>query len=287
MIDTFYKNPDLHMHTNCSDGKVTPEELMDKVRAAGLDIFALTDHDATEGCDVIRSLLKDGDPVFIDGIEFSCEDETGKCHILGYGIDKKNENIILHCNEAKKNRNTKATQRIEVLRTEYGFDFTQEDIDGILANKKPGKPHIADCMVNKGFVGTVDEAFEILNPIKVDIKGILPELAIRMTLEAGGIPVLAHAPLGDGSKGCHLTDEETGCRVKRFTEYGLKGLECYYSAFTPEQKALMLSLAEEYNLLITAGSDYHGEGRHNTYLGNTNTPDTSELIPFFNTVLNK
>ena len=89
-----YQKPDLHMHSVYSDGTDTPELLLRNVRAAGLDIFALTDHDTAEGCAAVRALLRPGDPVFIGGVEFSCRDGRGKYHVLGYGFDAYSETYV-------------------------------------------------------------------------------------------------------------------------------------------------------------------------------------------------
>ena len=86
-----FQKPDLHMHSVYSDGTDTPESLLQNVRAAGLDLFALTDHDTAEGGAAVRALLRPGDPAFIGGVEFSCRDGRGKYHVLGYGFDAYKE----------------------------------------------------------------------------------------------------------------------------------------------------------------------------------------------------
>ena len=85
---------DLHMHSTVSDGTDTPEELLARVQEAGIELFALTDHDALKGCDMIRKARKPGDPQFLNGVEFSCRDELGKYHILGYGYDPDSPSIL-------------------------------------------------------------------------------------------------------------------------------------------------------------------------------------------------
>lgn len=93
---------DLHMHSNISDGTDTPEELLSKIRQEKIDVFSLTDHDDIEGCESIRKKITDKDPFFINGVEFSCMDENGKYHILGYDFIPQSPDIIRLVSEAKK-----------------------------------------------------------------------------------------------------------------------------------------------------------------------------------------
>ena len=98
---------DLHMHTTVSDGTDSPEGILDKVRSAGLALFSVTDHDAVKGCRIIQALLTPDDPAFLTGVEFSCKDEEGKYHILGYGFDPEAEPI---CRVVEKGHNAEENQ---------------------------------------------------------------------------------------------------------------------------------------------------------------------------------
>ena len=119
-----FQKPDLHMHSVYSDGTDTPESLLQNVRAAGLDLFALTDHDTAEGCAAVRALLRPGDPVFIGGVEFSCRDGRGKYHVLGYGFDADRPAIRETVAYAHHSRILKMQNRFGYLRERYGFTFT-------------------------------------------------------------------------------------------------------------------------------------------------------------------
>ena len=114
---------DLHMHSRVSDGTDTPEELLENVKKAGMDIFSLTDHDAAKGCVEIRSLLREGDPVFIPGVEFSCKDEKGKYHILGFGYEPGSDSIEKVVGRGHAFRMKKVLGRIEFLKERFGFIF--------------------------------------------------------------------------------------------------------------------------------------------------------------------
>ena len=124
---------DLHMHTTMSDGTDTPQEIIGKVRDAGIGIFSVTDHDAIKGCNMIKEVLKADDPVFITGVEFNCRDEEGKYHILGYGYDPEAEAINRVVDMGHGYRMEKVTARLDFLKEEFGFEFPKDDVDALLA----------------------------------------------------------------------------------------------------------------------------------------------------------
>ena len=120
-----FQKPDLHMHSVYSDGTDTPEILLQNVRAAGLDLFALTDHDTAEGGAAVRALLRPGDPAFIGGVEFSCRDGRGKYHVLGYGFDAEKPSIRAAADFAHHTRILKMQNRFGYLARRFGFTFTE------------------------------------------------------------------------------------------------------------------------------------------------------------------
>lgn len=279
-----FARPDLHMHSLYSDGTDTPGSLLRNVRAAGLDIFALTDHDTAEGCAAVRRLLGPGDPAFLEGIEFSCRDDRGKYHMLGYCFDAEKPSIREAVDFAHHSRILKMRNRFVYLQEKFGFTFTEQERAELMALKNPGKPHFAAMMLKKGYVQTKDEGFEVFSGYRDTEPSLSPEEAIDAILRAGGIPVLAHGILADGSG--DLTAQEIGQRVERFKAAGLIGLECYYSTFTLRQKEIMLALAERNDLLITAGSDYHGTNK-TVALGQTNQPDPARMQRFYQAVADR
>lgn len=284
MKKSTYEKPDLHMHSVYSDGTDTPRTLLRCVRRAGLDLFALTDHDTAEGCAAVRALLREGDPAFIGGVEFSCKDEWGKYHMLGYGFDGSKPAIREAVAFSHHSRILKMQNRFGYLKEKYGFTFTDEERAELLALKNPGRPHFVAMMLKKGYVRTKDEGFEAFEGYHGSEPSLSPEEAIDAILRSGGIPVLAHGILADGAK--KLTEEEITARVERFRAAGLMGLECYYSTFTPRQKEIMLDLADRFGLLVTAGSDYHG-GNKQIMLGQTNDPDPARLQGFYDAIADR
>ena len=266
---------DLHMHSTVSDGTDTPEELLQRVREAGITLFALTDHDAVKGCGMIRKALRPGDPALLNGVEFSCRDEEGKYHILGYQYDPESEAIRQIVEAGHQMRIRKVKARLEALRTAFGFSLPEEEIRRLFALDNPGKPHIGNLMVKYGYAETKNQAIrEYINKAQIRSEYLRPEDAIRGILAGGGIPVLAHPAFGSGEQ--MIIGDEMDRRLRRLTEFGLQGLECFYSGFTPELRAEELGFAEKYGLYVTAGSDYHGKNKQ-VCLGDTGLSEAPEM----------
>ena len=254
------KGVDLHMHTSISDGTDSPEEILLRVKEAGIGLFSVTDHDALKGSRIIPPLLRKGDPRFLSGAEFSCKDEKGKYHILGYGYDPEAAATRDVVEYAHRLRIMKVTARLDYLKSEFGFEFPPEELEALMALDNPGKPHIGNLMVKYGFAGSRETAIrEYIDRAQFPGGFLRPEAAILGILESDGVPVLAHPAYGDGDQ--LILGEEMDERVRRLMEYGLKGLECFYSGFTGKLSRQMLSLAERYGLYVTCGSDYHGRNK--------------------------
>ena len=281
MMKFEFENPDLHIHSSFSDGSESPKELLDNIRKSKIDIFALTDHDSYLGCDEVRKYLRADDPFFISGVELSCKDDMGKYHILGYGYDVNKPAVVQAINKTHKMRMEKAKNRLVFLSKEYGFIFNDADKEYLLSLKNPGKPHFAEMMLKYGYIEKKEQGFEILSHYRGNEGGLSAEEAIDAILASNGIPVLAHGILGDGSK--QLSKEKISCVVSKFKKFGLMGLECYYSGYSEEQESIMIELSEKNNLLITAGSDYHGS-KKTVKLGDTHNPDKEKMKKYYKAV---
>lgn len=251
---------DLHMHTTVSDGTDSPEQIVARVREAGITLFSVTDHDAVKAGRIIPPLLAEGDPAFITGAEFSCRDGEGKYHILGYGYDPDVETMRELVETGHRLRIGKVRARLDFLKKEFGFSFPEEDLRRLFELDNPGKPHIANLMVRLGYAENKDQAIrEYINRIRFRNEYFRPEQAIGAILGGGGIPVLAHPSYGDGDQ--LVLGEEMDARLRRLMGFGLQGVEAFYSGFTPRLCREMLSFAERYGLYVTAGSDYHGQNK--------------------------
>ena len=268
---------DLHMHTTISDGTDTPSEILAHAKETGLQLFAVTDHDAVRACGQIQKILGEGDPLFLNGIEFSCRDEDGKYHVLGYGYDADAEAMKNIVEKGHGFRMKKTHARLDFLKEAFGFEFPENDVTELLARDNPGKPHIANLMVKLGYVKTKEEGIQdYINKRRFHNAYIRPEEAIESILASGGIPVLAHPYYGSGSE--LIIGEEMDARLAKLVGYGLRGLEAYYSGFTPKLIKEVLRFAEKYDLYVTAGSDYHGTNKLVT-MGDTNLDAVSEGSP--------
>ena len=266
---------DLHMHSKVSDGTDTPGELLENVKNAGIGIFALTDHDATKGCETMLSHLREGDPVFIPGVEFSCKDEKGKYHILGFGYEPGSASIGKVVDKGHSFRMKKVLGRIEFLKERFGFTFPQEEIDALLALDNPGKPHIGNLMVKYGYAESRRQAIqEFIDQLHFKAEYFRPEDVIAGILESGGIPVLAHPTYGSGDQ--LIIGDELDGRLRRLKEYGIKGIEACYSGFTDKMRDELLDYAERLDFYVTAGSDYHGTNKL-IALGDTATDDLQDM----------
>lgn len=251
---------DLHMHTTVSDGTNTPQQIARIVREAGIGLFSITDHDAIKGACEIAGELTAGDPGFITGVEFSCKDSEGKYHILGYGYDPQGRSINDLVEMGHSYRVDKVYARIDFLEKEFGFTFPEEKLGWLFAQDNPGKPHIGNMMVEEGFAKSKEDAINnYLNKLTYRGKYVKPEEAIEGILKSGGIPILAHPSYGDGDQ--LILGEDMDKRLNRLMEMGIKGIEAFYSGFTPRINKELLGLADKYSLYVTAGSDYHGKNK--------------------------
>lgn len=266
---------DLHIHTNVSDGTDSPEELLHIVKKEGIDVFSVTDHDAVKAALIINNIRRDGDPLFIPGAEFSCKDENGKFHILGYGYDPSHSSIERLIKHGHDLRMKKVTARLDFLKSELGIDFPEEEIVRLLSLDNPGKPHIANLMVKFGYADSKEQAIkEKIDLIHFRNEYVRPEEAITSIIEGGGIPVLAHPFYGSGDE--LILGDEMEERIKYLMGFGLRGIEAFYSGFTSKLRDGALKLAEKFDLLVTAGSDYHGTNKM-VSLGDTGLDGLSEL----------
>ena len=148
---------DLHIHTTVSDGTDRPQEIVGLVSGAGIGLFSVTDHDSVKASVIIRGLLKKGDPAFLTGAEFSCRDDGGKYHILGYGYDPDAEAMRAFAGKAHGMRMRKVEKRLNALEAEFGISFPREEVDRLLKMDNPGKPHIGNLMVKYGFANSQEE----------------------------------------------------------------------------------------------------------------------------------
>ena len=262
------KKVDLHMHSTASDGSDPIPMLRDKIIEAGLSAFAVTDHDTIDGAMQMKTMVPAG-VRFYPGIEFSCESPVKKCHILGYCCDERDPAFQEALELGRTLRQDKLERRLTFLKERFGIVLTGGEMDWLLSHQSPGKPHLGRILLNRGMASTLTEAIETyVSPCKGGKDRIPADVAISAILHAGGVPVWAHPLGGEGER--RLTGEEVTAQLKTLAGYGIRGLECFYSRYTAEESAGLRQLAEEYHLLVSGGSDYHGKNKVNITLGKLN-----------------
>lgn len=255
---------DLHTHTTASDGTMSPSELVTHASNEGLSAISITDHDTTSGLAEGMETAKDLGIEFLAGVEISAHVDEGTLHILGYLFDL-GETPLKHAlqwmREQRIERNRLLIEKLQAL----GLDVELSEVAAISGEGIVARPHFAQVMIEKGFVSSYNEAFSrylgssgaaYIPKVRMD-----PHRAIAAILESGGIPVLAH-PI-DLTADILLLEEY----VKRLKEYGLQGLEVYYSTHTSRQIEACTSLADDYHLVKTGGTDFHGSRKPDIRLG--------------------
>lgn len=253
---------DLHLHTNASDGTWTPEALIENVIRAGIDVFAVTDHDSVENVILTADLATDTDLKFIRGVEVNTTENGHIFHILGYNIDPENKSL----NEILiKNRSVMEERDRRCINILHGMDYPVA-LDEFLAyenNRERGGWKALNYAVDKGLCQNHKEYFRLFGEKRsgLGIEGCAkPERAILAIKEAGGIPVLAHP--GSGLYGDN--PRET---VSLAIEIGVEGVECFHPENGDDATEYCLDLCRKKGLYITGGSDCHGTFVKERWLG--------------------
>ncbi len=261
---------DLHSHSTASDGSLTPLEILALAGKTGLKAISITDHDTIDG---VLEILKHPPCTcleFITGVEISCEpppgfEDLGSIHLLGYGFsvyDKKLTAILNSAKAARIQRNPKIIEELNRL----GFKISMEQVQNRFGADQTGRPHIAELMKELGYVETFDEAFDKYlgkgKPAYVEKYKVSCEEAIKVILGAGGIPVLAHPGLLS-----FAGSDQIEFFFDILIQYGLGGLEVYYTDHSEPVTSFYETLCARKNLIATGGSDFHGSFNEGVFLG--------------------
>jgi predicted metal-dependent phosphoesterase TrpH len=255
---------DLHAHTTASDGTLSPAELVDLAEQAGLKALAVTDHDTLDGLPEALARGKEISIEVIPGVEISAEFKPGTMHILGYLIDYQSGPLadkLERLQQARRDRNPQIVAKLNGL----GMEISMDEIVARAGGGQIGRPHFAKVLMDKGYVGSVQEAFDRYlakgGAAYVDKFRFTPQEAIELIHRAGGVAVLAH-PFT-----LRLSDEDLDSTLADFKDAGLDGLEVYYSEHTPDMSRAYVALAEKYSLAPSGGSDFHGNNKDKIKLG--------------------
>jgi predicted metal-dependent phosphoesterase TrpH len=255
---------DLHTHTNFSDGSFSPTALVELAHQKNVEVLAITDHDTTEGLTEAMETAQGLPLELIPGIELSTEFQGRETHMLGYFIDPANSQFQTRLERLRATRLDRIhhiLDRLHILNVEISL----AEVEHVAGSGTIGRPHIAQILIEKGYVNGMKEAFERFLGSRgaAYVRRMVPEAAeiIRWITDAGGIPILAH-PYWEG-----LNADETVGSCRTLVDEGLQGLEVFYGTFSARQISLNLHLARQFELLITGGSDFHGTFKPDISIG--------------------
>ena len=262
---------DLHTHSKASDGYQSPTDLVSLAAHAGLDVFALTDHDSASGWVEAAEAAHDEGISLVRGMEISTKWEGAGVHLLAYLLDPTYEPLAAELSLVLEGRDSRLELIVDQL-SANGLDLTVAEVqEQAGAAAAIGRPHIADVMVAKGMVANRDEAFarwlDIGTPGYVERYATSVDEMIGLVNAAGGVAVIAH-PWSRESR--RVLTAQTVAHLK---DCGLAGIEVDHYDHDRGDRQRLRALATELDLIVTGSSDYHGAGRTNDHLGCNLTAD--------------
>ncbi|MBN9494261.1 PHP domain-containing protein [bacterium] len=257
---------DFHLHSTASDGVQTPSWVIGTAFARGVQVLALSDHDTTAGLDEAAAAAKEAGLRLIPGLELSTDLGKADVHLLAYGFDRTSKPLQDFLQWQRDGRIGRTRRIVEIL-AEQGMPLDVARVFEIAGEATVGRPHVARALLEKGYVASVQEAFDLWlgngKPGDVDRPKLEPADAIRVVHENGGVVFVAH-PVFIG--------EDYAAAIEQLRAWGADGIETYYKHYDPATVAAHAALAARLGMAASGGSDYHG-------LGN---PDDREIgdIPF-------
>ena len=243
---------DLHIHSTASDGKFSPEAIVSKAAALGLTVIALADHDSVDGIAPALEAAKAFPNLrVIPGVEISTDMPSGEAHVLGYFIDYTSDELKSALDRFRSSRQRRAQGMIARLH-DLGINVDWQRVQEIAGDGAIGRPHIAQAMLEKGYITSIREAFTGYigrdGPAYVEREKMTPAEAVALIVRSNGLPVLAHP----------FTIDDPEAMIIKLKAAGLVGIEAYYNGYTADEIKSLVSLADRHRLIATGGSDYHG-----------------------------
>ena len=247
---------DLHIHTYYSDGVFSPEKIVDTAIDVGLQAIAITDHDNVLAYDVAQKYIKDNHLEnkieIIKGVEINTLYKNNEVHILGYFMNTEDKDFVELLKAQQQARIKQTKEIIALLAKKEGIKIKFEDIKKLVAaGGSIGRPHIARAITSAGGTANVMDAYAKYihddSPVYVQRKTVTPFDAVEIIYDAGGVPVIAHP---------HDLDIAESL-IKELMNYGLRGIEAYHRKHSPACVEYFSSMAENFGLIVTGGSDFH------------------------------
>ena len=255
---------DLHLHTNYSDGLLTPTQVVTHARKEGLNAVGIVDHDTIDG---ITEAVESGSRIGVEivpGVELSAQYEGKDIHILGYYFDPHNPRIMEYLERFRKERYRRAAKMIQNL-NQLGIQLTLEEVEQHSSGGTIGRPHLAEVLMEKGYVETFQEAFQryigYRSKAYEEKYKIAPDEAIALISEARGLSFLAHP-------GYYISDEI----IFHFVKAGLDGIEIVHPNINEHRTTHLQKLVQNHGLLVCGGSDCHGGRDGNIRMGKWRVP---------------
>ena len=243
---------DLHIHSTASDGRLSPSEIVRKSAELGLTVVAIADHDSVNGmAEALKAAKAYPGLKVIPAVEINTDVPHGEAHILGYFIDFTDRELNTTLEQLRDSRRLRAQKMIAKL-AKLGIHINWGRVQEIAGAGTIGRPHLAQAMLEKGYIASIKEAFTKYigkdGPAYVEREKITPVGAVELILRASGLPVLGHP--------FTINDPET--MIIELKRAGLVGIEAYYKDYNSDQVSELVDLAGRYNLITTGGTDYHG-----------------------------
>ena len=253
---------DLHLHTTASDGVYTPAQLVQKAADAGFAFIAVTDHDSVEGLAEAQETGRRLGVRVLPGVELGCTAHR-EVHVLGYGFDPADPVLAGFCRGRVLEREARAEEMVRRLCAAgkpVSMDRVRELAHGVIA-----RPHIARALVEAGHAASVKDAFDRYlcqgRPTYVPREKVSVGEGVRLIEQAGGVAVLAH-PME-----MKMGETMMESLVEEWKAQGLAGVEVYHPSAANNHAAFLLSMARRLGLIVTGGSDFHGEAVRKTGIG--------------------
>ncbi len=243
---------DLHSHSLASDGQHAAAQVAERAHAAGVAVWALTDHDSIAALDAAADAAARHGLRFVPGLELSVQLDRREIHVLGHFVDPRSDALRRFEDLLAEKRRVRMGEMIHKL-AGLGVALLPEEIEKFSGGKTLGRPHVARAIVEKGIVSSVKEAFDRYlgegRPAYVGRYRLTAQEAIALVQGAGGTATLAHPGVNRIERG----------DLERLRGWGLAGVETYHPDHNPSVTDKYLRIARELDLVPTAGSDYHGE----------------------------
>jgi 3',5'-nucleoside bisphosphate phosphatase len=256
---------ELHCHSTASDGTYPPAHVVRMAAERGVRVLALTDHDTTAGiAEAVHAAAGFG-MTLIPGVELTCSVPKGEVHLLGYFVAVRDEPFQAWLARFRGGRDARGQAMVEKL-NDLGIPVRWERVKAIAGDGAVGRPHVGRALMEVGAAVDIDDAFDRYigsgRPAHVERQHLLPVDAVHLVRAAGGVPVLAHP----------LSIINLEATLAEMIPAGLLGIEAYYGAYSPEERASLAAIATYHNLITTVGNDFHGDVHGGAVMGGTIGP---------------